>query len=101
MIYKIILIIVAAICKAIADTISPRKSKLSEKGDFWNIHKQGKFLPFTKYPLDGWHIFNSIMILCFIVMNVFKTEYQWYITIPLLGFIFILIFNFFYNKILK
>lgn len=100
LILKIVCIVVAAICKATADTISPRKSQLSKKGDFWNITKQGKFFPFTKYPMDGWHIFNSAMIVAFIVSGVFTVPYQWYYVIPTEGILFIIVFNLFYNKVL-
>lgn len=98
---KILLIIIAAICKAFADTISPRKSQLSKRGDFWNIEKKGKMLPFTKYPVDGWHLFNSGMIISLIFANVISFPYIWYVEVPILGIVFILTFNLFYNKILK
>lgn len=106
MLVKIILIIIAAICKAIVDTLShhPRTSKL--RGKFWNI-KEGKIIPFTKYRWNGWHIVNSIMICCFIALPFIDlfSIYEWYKVVGayiLTGVVvFILPFNLFYYKILQ
>lgn len=99
---KALCVILAAICKALSDTISPRKgSRLSKRGDFWDIKKQGKFLPLTKYPLDGWHLCNSGMICMFIIAAAIPIQCDWWIEIPAMGVIFIIAFNFVFNKILR
>lgn len=102
-ILKFVLVILSAICKAVADTVCFHKGgKL--KGDFWDMTKQGKFLPFTKYPLDGWHLANSGFIIflvaaCVLNLNVgFLTAAIGFV---LLGIVFNLVFNLFFNKILR
>ena len=99
-IIKVVLIIIAAICKAAVDTVThhPHTSKLW--GDFWDLKIKRNYVPFTKYKIDGWHLSNSLMITCFIVAGVLN-GYVWYYDIPVLGIIFILVFNLFYNKIFQ
>ena len=101
MIIAFILVIVAALFKAIADRIANHDHTVSifKEGGFWL--KQGRFIPLTKYKLDGWHLSNSIMI-CSLVGLIFSniTFQQWYLY-PILGIVWIIIFNFFYNQILK
>lgn len=102
--YSLIFIIISAISKAISDTLSHhyKNSIFYKKGDFWDINKQGKFLRFTKYPFDGWHIFNSIMIISFITGFVFYEQtFNPVLEIFIGGIVFNLTFNLFYNKILK
>jgi hypothetical protein len=98
-IIKIVLIILAAICKAAVDTIThhPHTSKLW--GKFWDV-KIGPIVPYSRYRVNGWHLSNSLMIVCFIVAGVLP-GYKWYYDIPTLGIIFILVFNLFYNKIFQ
>lgn len=98
-IIKVVLIIIAAICKAAVDTVihHPHTSKLW--GDFWDMRK-GKFLPLTKYRWNGWHLANSTIIISLIVAGVLH-GYKWYFDIPVLGTIFILVFNLFYNKLFQ
>ena len=100
LIYSSIVIAIAAISKALVDTIAFHGGGKFKGIDFFNINKQGKMLPFTKYPFDGFHLFNSLMIVCFITA-VSLGGYRWYIDIPVLGIIFIIVFNTFFNKILK
>lgn len=97
---QMLFICLAAVCKAFADTIAHHKGGIL-KGDFWDMTKQGKFIPFTKYPLDGWHLSNSGMILFFILATLFESLFPWYIQIPISGVYFIVFFNLFYNKILR
>lgn len=94
------LIIIAAICKAVADTIAHHKSRsVFKNSKFWS--NGGKIVPGTKYRLDGWHICNSGMICAFVVAAVLHSPVlAWYFEIPIGGVVFILVFNLFYNKIL-
>lgn len=98
-IIKAILIIICAICKAIVDTITHHPLRMRLKGSFWKLWPHDKFIPFTKYPLDGWHLCNSIMILCFIIYGSL-TGFRWYVDIPVSAVLFTVTFNLFYNKIL-
>jgi len=99
-ILPILLIVLAAIFKAVADTIQhhPDTSIFKNK-KFWV--GEGKFLPLTKYKFDGWHLSSSAMIASFIGLIFTKIPYNLYISYIVLGIIFILIFNIFYNKILR
>lgn len=100
---KFVLIILSAICKAIADTVCFHKGgKL--KGDFWNIKKQGKLLRYTNYPLDGWHLTNSGFIIFSItacVLNLKVSLLTSLIGFVILGITFNLVFKLFFNKILR
>lgn len=105
----VILILLAAICKAVADTLQHHFDtsvfkKLSPK--FWNpviSCNHAPFLPFTKYRLDGWHLANSGMIICFITAASINDSVIsfWLINVVGIGVIFNLIFLLFYSKILR
>lgn len=94
------LILLAAICKAIADTIAHHKGRsVFRNSKFWA--NGGKLLPGTKYKLDGWHLANSGMIICFVVATVLHDPILvWYFEIPIAGVLFNIVFNVFYNKLL-
>lgn len=96
-----VLILLAAICKAVADTIAHHKStSIFKRSKFWS--NGGKILPGTKYRLDGWHISNSGMVICFVVATVLhEPVLDWYWEILIGGAVFNLVFNLFYNKILR
>lgn len=91
-------IILAAICKALTDTIAFHKGGVF-KSKFFDINSQGKFLPFTKYPLDGFHLSNSLMIVFFVAAMCIPSPLVWYFNIVLLGITFNLVFNLFWNHI--
>lgn len=94
----ILFIIMAAICKALVDTIAFHDGgKL--KGSFFDINKQGKIIPFTKYHFDGFHVFNSLMIVCFILAACFVPDLAWYYILGIGGVLFNVTFNLFWNKI--
>ena len=94
----ILFIIMAAICKALVDTIAFHGGgKL--KGSFFDINKQGKIIPFTKYRFDGFHVFNSLMIVCFILSACFAPDLAWYYILGIGGVLFNVTFNLFWNKI--
>lgn len=96
-----ILILLAAICKAISDTIAHHKdTSIFKTSKFWS--NGGKIIPGTKYKLDGWHLSNSFMIVCFIAAAVLhRPVFAWYWEIAIGGVVFNLCFNVFYNKILR
>jgi hypothetical protein len=102
-----LLIVLAAIFKALADTLQHHFdtsvfSKLNQK--FWNpvvSCNYVRFLPFTKYRPDAWHLANSGMIICFIAAaSISDSIFSfWLINFVMLGIIFNLIFELFYGKI--
>lgn len=95
----IILIIISAISKALVDTIAFHQGGVFKGNNFFDITKQGKMFPLTKYPMDGFHIANSLMILSFIVAVCIPSTIPWWIKFSLLSVIFIITFNIFWNHI--
>jgi hypothetical protein len=96
-----ILILLAAICNAVMDVLSFHYHSsifryMNES--FWNPEKSWvkKFIPFTKYRLDAWHVFKSLMI-CFLLLAAFGLTWKFFLA----GAIWILTFNLFYNKVLR
>jgi hypothetical protein len=119
------LIIIAAICNAVMDTIKHHWENSVfywhfEVPGFWYkfFHKEGWsnsyidndpkkgrkiFLGMPIHPafLDGWHFCKSLMLTCFILAIVtFDLTYP-SIHFITLGMTWILTFNVFYNKILR
>jgi hypothetical protein len=119
MIYIIIniaLIIFAVIFKAGADIVNFHKGgkfkKWFAKNKWYRRHSlffdMGKTnqLPGTKYPFNAWHIFNSLSAGCYILIPVIDLLYffPWYYSagaLVVVTAIYILVFNLFYNKILR
>lgn len=103
------IIILAAICKAVADTLDDhfsisRFKHLNPK--FWDKNVSSEYAKrIFSYKIDGWHLFNSGMIVCFILAAVLhpfdKWHTDWYWEILIAGISFNLAFNLFYNKILR
>jgi hypothetical protein len=102
----IIFIALAAVCKSISDTLqhhfdSSVFAELNKR--FWDpafSWKFVKFLPFTKYRPDAWHLSNSGMILFFTLAVCFN-DLSWHPVwqIAAMGSVFVFVFNIFYNKI--
>ena len=102
------LILLAAIFKAIADTLDHHfyTSIFLRWKDkpFWNpLHERNDAVKrIFSYPIDAWHLANSGMIVCFIVaVSVSNLNYYWLIQVVGGGILFNLVFNLFYNKILR
>lgn len=104
----IALIILAGGFKAVADTLFHHfDTSVFKKMDrrFWDPNISWdyvNFLPGTKYRLDGWHIANTGMIVCFcfaIVLHHNVLPWGWEFLIS--GAVYNLSFNLFYNKILR
>jgi len=103
-----IFILLAAICKAVADTLYHHYdtsvfARLNPK--WWNpvvsCNYVG-FIPFTEYRPDGWHIANSLMIVAFIAAAVLHRSFaSWWVEVIAFGIGFNIIFSLFYNKILR
>lgn len=94
MVFRILLIFIAAFLKAFADANAFHRY-MANKGAFWDVAK-GKYIPYTKYRFNSWHVANSLMICCFVYAITLKI---WFTLI--IGIAFILVFNFFYNKVFK
>lgn len=97
-----ILVIGAGICKALVDTIAFHKGGVFKGNNFYNINIQGKFLHFTKYPLDAFHLGNSLMIFLFVGAVVIAARQKLWISViafVVLGILFNLSFNLFWNHI--
>lgn len=61
-----------------------------------------KYLKFTRYKIDGWHLANSLSIMCFCAAIVtHKPCLFWFWEWAVAGALFNLCFNLFYNKVLK
>lgn len=105
---KILLIIIAAISKAAADTIHHHPKTMIFKGKFWKLwpHDNG-YYPFTKIPKDGWHTFNGIMICSLIAVPFVDYFYIYHWALVLLAYAvtgivaWVLVFNFFYHKVFQ
>ncbi len=101
-------ILLAAFFKAVADTLTHHfDSSVFRWWDqrFWNAAiswQYPHYLKFTKYKVDGWHLANSGMIVCFCVaVCLHHSALAWYFEIPIAGTFFNLSLNLFYNKILR
>lgn len=107
-IYEIVLIVLAAVFKAVADTVADHYDVSIFKGKhpaFWDkttAAQYAPFLRFTKFRLDAWHLANFAMIFCFCLCAVIhKPILHWFIELVIAGVIFNVVFNFFYNKALR
>src|SRR5947209_5469427 len=80
-------LMLAAFSKAVADTLyhhfdTSVFKKLNPR--FWNpavSANYAKFLPFTKFRWDAWHIANTIMIWSFIGSVAVQLPFVWYFKI--------------------
>lgn len=96
----LISIFLAAFFKACADTIKHHPdTSIFKNRSFWI--GEGKIIPYTKYKVDGWHFCSSLMIASFLILIFIEINYNLFYIYFLLGVIFILVFNTFYNKILR
>lgn len=117
---SILLWIIAAICNAVMDKteneIQFNDSRFYKKDPlFWCKTKSSTkpFIKFTKYRLDAWHLFKSIMIISLVVSDIMLiltnpflifVNPKWYsyiMVVALYGAIWNTTFNIFYNKIFK
>lgn len=111
MILTPLFVVLAAVSKAVADTLADHFwvsifKKLNPK--FWDkatASDNEKTFWITKYKLDGWHIANSLIIIFFLLAMV---NYQPHLKVYfdalyfiLSGIAFNIFFNLFYNRILK
>jgi hypothetical protein len=105
---SLLLILLAAIFKAVADTVMWHYDTSVFKRmpfQFWNpreSYKYAKHIPLTTYPVDGWHLANSGMIICFICAAIFHhSVLKWYFEIIIGGVAFNVVFGIFYDHLLR
>ncbi len=104
-----ILLIFAAFFNAVMDTLAHHYSTSVFKNkdqEFWNPNvswKFAKFLPYTKYRVDAWHLSKSMMIfsMCFAIVFYKVVFYNCWIDFILLGCTWNVVFNYSYDVILK
>lgn len=103
----ILWLIVAAIFKAVADTLQHHFSSSvfkSSNPNFWNPNESWKYARRVfSYPVDAWHLSNSFMIVAFILAAISHHQVimTWWVECLLDGIVFILVFNFFYNRVFR
>ncbi len=102
----VVLISLAAACKALADTLAwhfDTSIFRNMNRDFWAIAVTIKKTPkIFGYPIDAWHLSNSIAIFSWMALPlVYKPHFAWYVDYGIGGLIFIIVFNTFYNKIFR
>lgn len=105
MIRPVVIIILAAVCKAFADTLDHH----FDTSVFRNLPAKWfdpnvitKTAPeIFNYPLDAWHLANSLQICLWIALPfVYKPVLKrWYFDFAAAGMIFVVVFNIFYNQI--
>lgn len=103
-----ILFAIAASFNAVMDTLKFHfeSSIFSKKNPrWWNPNESCnyvKFLPFTKYRPDAWHLSKSMMIVIMCLSVVFyKPAFGMLIDFLILGCVWNGVFNILYNHVLK
>lgn len=95
----LILISIAAVCNAIMDTIIFHFDRMIFPKS-WNNTSAG--IRILGYPMNPWHYFKSIMLICFFICIVIQpniTILYNYIEFIVLGVWYCLVFNLFFNKL--
>ena len=114
-IIPLLLVILSAICKAIADTITHHYSTSifkNKKSAFWISdgsakYKNGDSSQGRKHPAmfdgfsDAWHIFNNSAFYLLIVAIGFGININFWIAVPAGIIIHMEVFNLFYDKVLR
>lgn len=114
---SLLFFLLAAACNACMDKLSFHfhKSVFNKLNpNFWDPSvswKYAKFVPFTKYKIDAWHLFKSAMIvfICISIMIAFKGGvyvdnsfvYNKIVLFLTMGLLWNGSFNLFFNKILS
>lgn len=110
MILSAALLAVAAIFNAVMDSVeydtAYERSVFNQFNPKWWCKtiswKYVKFIPFTRYRPDAWHLAKSAMIIFFCLSVVFyKTQIYWLVDFVILGLVWNIVFNLFYDKIFK
>ncbi len=122
MVYSLIFFALAAACNSVMDAITHHYYTSIFFGldfKFWNpafSWKFAKFIPYTKFRIDAWHLFKSAMIVFFVLSLIFyyfgMSEFVPYpdgfkvksivllSTLVVYGLVWNGVFNLFYNHLL-
>lgn len=97
LIYILLAVFFNSVMDKTKDTIQFNNSVFKELNPkFWNDEAwQGKFLPFTKYKLNAWHISKSLMVF-FFCASISDSFYEF----VAYGIIWNVVFDLFYEDIL-
>lgn len=103
-----ILVVLCAFFKAVADTLTHhfdtsvfkwRDRRWWDPSVSW---KYAGFLRFTRYRLDAWHLANSLQLAGWLAaLATAPRSFPWWQVFAAGALLFILVFNLFYNKILR
>ena len=110
MLTSIIFLALAAMFNALMDSVEYETA--FEKSIFYKLNPKWwcksisweyvKFLPFTKYRPDAWHLAKSSMVICIVLALVFaKPEVAKLPYFVILGLTWNVSFNLFYNHIFR
>jgi len=104
----IFFILLAGFFKAVADTLQHHfdtsifKRKYKKFWDPAISWQFARYLKFTRYKVDAWHLSNSGMVIAFCLAIVcHHAVLHWFFELLLAGLFFNVTFNIFYNKVLR
>jgi hypothetical protein len=104
---SLLLICLAAFCNAVMDKLAwhfERSCFNDYDPKFWNPNvswKYAKFIPFTKYRVDAWHLFKSAMIVLICLAIIFYSPMiNIWIDFLIFGILWNTVFNIYFNKAL-
>lgn len=105
---SLILFILASICSSVMDNTAHHwyKSVFNKLNpNFWNplvSCNTAKYIPFTRYKVDSWHIFKSLCIVFTVIGIVtYKTIINQYVDVLIFGLAWNVTFDLFYTIILN
>lgn len=101
-----ILIALSAVCNAFMDIVENENFHISVfknlNQNFWYKRESWKHAKQVfKYKLDAWHLAKSSMIICWVLAIILYKAFIPVIDFIVMGIIYNLVFNLFYNRILK
>ena len=101
-----ILLVCAAMFKAVADTVDHHfDSSIFRRMDvkFWDRDiSSDKAKRVFNCKIDAWHISQSLMIVCMVLAVILhQRKLEWYYELVIGGVLWNIVFNTFYNKILR
>ena len=111
-IFPALLLIAAALFKAAADimrnTYSTSLFTRFDNPQFWDARKSFSNKRIFNFPVDGWHLANSAMIICFVAGGLLyepvvplKGVLRWLGDLTVYAIVYNLAFNLFYNRVLR
>jgi hypothetical protein len=98
----VIPVIFAAFFKAVCDSMEHHPDVWPFTA-FWNTRHPGndKVKRVFNYPLDAWHLSNTLMIVSFISIAVCSSQNANWLLFLILGVVYNIVFNLFYNKVFR